>query len=161
MTSKRTDYISWNQYFMGIALLSAQRSKDSSTQVGACIINQEKKIVGIGYNGFPSGISDEDLPWDRKAENPLDTKYPYVCHSELNAILNSTQNLKNCTLYVTLYPCNQCTKMIIQSGIKKVVYADNKYSETDDVKASKKMLDLVGIETILYKFENKKIMLNL
>jgi len=150
MSEFRTDNIKWDQYFMGIAMLSAMRSKDPSTQVGACIVNENKKIVGIGYNGFPSGISDNDLPWG-KSENPLESKYLYVCHSEMNAILNSTQNLKNCTLYVTLFPCNECAKIVIQSGIKKVIYASDKHSDTDAVKASKKMFELAKIDYLPYE----------
>ncbi len=141
---KRNDYLSWDQYFMGIARLSALRSKDPSTQVGACIVNDEKKIIGIGYNGLPSGIEDDSFPWGKDGDF-LETKYPYVCHAELNAILNSTQNLNNATLYVTLFPCNECTKAIIQSGIKSLVYADDKYSELPMTIASKRMLDAVGI----------------
>jgi len=161
MNSKRKDYISWDQYFMSVALLSANRSKDPCTQVGACIVNQDKKIVGIGYNGFPSGISDDALPWGKSSENPLENKYLYVCHSELNAILNSTQNLKDCIVYVTLFPCNECTKLIIQSGIKKVIYASDKYSDTDSVKASKKMLELAKVEIKQYQFSNRQIVLNI
>ena len=138
---KRTDYLSWDEYFMAVALLSAQRSKDPNTQVGACIINQEKKIVGVGYNGFPIGCSDEELPWGREGE-PLNTKYPYVCHAELNAILNSIPgNLKGCVIYTVLFPCNECAKVIIQSGIQKVIYLWDKYADTDSVKAAKIMFD--------------------
>ena len=116
--SKRQDYISWDEYFMGLAVLSAMRSKDPSTQVGACIVNKSNKIVGIGYNGFPIGCSDDTLPWQRSGEW-LDTKYPYVCHAELNAILNSvSRDLNECSIYVGLFPCNECAKAIIQSGIK-------------------------------------------
>ena len=129
---KRENYISWDEYFMGIAILSAQRSKDSSTQVGACIVNEEKKIVAVGYNGMPTGCNDDDMPWERTGSTSLDTKYPFVCHAELNAILNrNTASLKNATLYVTLFPCNECAKAIIQSGIKRVVYAENKYADTE------------------------------
>jgi dCMP deaminase len=149
---KRTDYISWDQYFMGIAMMSAQRSKDNSTQVGACIVNSQNRIVSVGYNGMPNGCCDDDMPWERSAENPLDTKYPFVCHAELNAILNSqTRDLAGCTLYVTLFPCNECAKAVIQSGIKKIVYLDNKYAETDSVKASVIMLQKCCIEFEQYK----------
>lgn len=141
---KRTDYLSWDDYFMGIALLSAQRSKDPNTNVGACIVNKEKKIVGTGYNGFPIGCSDDNLPWAREG-NFLDTKYPYVCHAELNAILNSTKNLKGCTIYVDLFPCNECAKAIIQSGIIEIVYLSDKYADLDMTKAAKKMLNQAGI----------------
>ena len=143
---KRKDYISWDQYFMGIALLSAKRSKDPNTQVGACIVNPQHRIVGLGYNGFPAGCSDDNLPWAREGEF-LDTKYPYVVHAELNAILNSIQKLDGCTIYVALFPCNECAKAIIQSGIKEIVYLCDKYSHTDIVKASKKMLEQAGVKT--------------
>jgi len=112
-TTKRTDYIDWDTYFMGVALLSAQRSKDPNTQVGACIVDENKHIVGTGYNGFPKGCSDEELPWANNAENPNDNKYPYVVHAEANAILNSTKQLKGATLYVVMFPCNECAKLII------------------------------------------------
>ncbi len=126
---------------MAVALLSAQRSKDPSTQVGACVANEDNKIVGVGYNGFPWGCPDDELPWAREG-NYLDTKYPYVCHAELNAVLNSTaQNLKNCRIYVGLFPCNECTKVIIQSGIEEIIYLSDKYADSDSVKASKRMLD--------------------
>lgn len=141
---KRTDYISWDEYFMGVAMLSAMRSKDPSTQVGACIVTPEKKIVGMGYNGWPRGIADEDLPWGREGPT-LETKYVYVVHAEQNAILNSTQNLKNCTIYVALFPCNECAKNIIQSGIKEVVYISDKYAHLDIFKASRKMLTMAGV----------------
>lgn len=140
------NHLSWDEYFMGIAKLSARRSKDPNTQVGACIVNNEHKIVAVGYNGMPTGCIDSEMPWDREGDSVLDTKYPYVCHAELNAILNSNiTDLKGCTLYVTLYPCNECTKAIIQSGITKVVYAENKYANTDGVKASVIMLDKCGV----------------
>ena len=122
---KRTDYISWDDYFMSIAILTAKRSKDPNTQVGACIVDQNKRIVGMGYNGFPNGCSDDEFPWERKGEF-LDCKYPYVVHAEPNAILNSTASLQNATLYVTLFPCHECAKLIIQSGIKEIVYISDK-----------------------------------
>ncbi len=146
MSSKRQDYISWDEYFMGVAVLSSMRSKDPNTQVGACIVSPEKKIIGVGYNGFPIGCSDDELPWDRDG-NWIETKYPYVCHAELNAILNSSlPSLKGATLYVALFPCNECAKAIIQVGIKKVVYLSNKYKDTDATKASVKMLEAAGVE---------------
>lgn len=152
MPGKRHDYLSWADYFMGIAILSAQRSKDPESQVGACIVSPENKIVGIGYNGFPIGCSDEELPWVREAGNPLDTKYPYVCHAEVNAILNkNASNLKGCTIYVTLFPCNECTKLIIQSGISKVVYLSDKYHDTEASKASRRMLDMAGLEYVPFE----------
>ena len=143
---KRKNYLSWDEYFMGVALLSAQRSKDSSTQVGACIVNNDNKILSVGYNGMPSGCSDEDLPWQREGA-PLDTKYMYVCHAELNAILNNDSgSLKGTKIYVTLFPCNECAKAIIQSGIKEIVYEDDKYNGTDSDIASKRMLDAAGVK---------------
>jgi dCMP deaminase len=157
---KRKDYISWDEYFMGIALLSAKRSKDPSTQVGACIVNQFNKIVGIGYNGFPIGCDDNALPWEREAENVNDTKYPYVVHAEANAILNSTKDLHGSRIYVALFPCNECTKLIIQSGIKEIIYLSDKYRTSDAVKASKKMLEMAGVKTRMLKLGNKKITLD-
>ncbi len=148
MSSKRDDYISWDEYFMGIAVLSSMRSKDPNTQVGACIVSPDKKIIGVGYNGFPIGCSDDELPWDRNGEW-IETKYPYVCHAELNAILNSSlPSLKGATLYVALFPCNECAKAIIQVGIKKVIYLSNKYKDTDATKASVKMLTSAGVELV-------------
>ena len=156
-TKKRNDYLSWDEYFIGIALLSAQRSKDPSTQVGACIVNARKKIVGVGYNGFPTGCSDDDLPWDRDGDF-LETKYPYICHAELNAILNSIgENLYGCTIYVALFPCNECAKAIIQSGIKEIVYLSDKYADTDAVKASKKMLKQANVAMRQLKIDRKSI----
>ncbi|MFT5698629.1 MAG: dCMP deaminase [Desulforhopalus sp.] len=138
---KRKNYLSWDEYFMSVALLSAQRSKDPSTQVGACVANEQNKIVGVGYNGFPQGCSDDELPWDRQGAF-LDTKYPYVCHAELNAVLNAiSRNLTNCRIYVGLFPCNECTKVIIQSGITEIIYLSDKYKDTDQVRASKIMLE--------------------
>lgn len=141
----RKDYISWDEYFMGVALLSSKRSKDPNTQVGACIVNEDKRIVGIGYNGFPFGCDDLNFPWTNEGDY-LNTKYPYVVHAEPNAILNSTSNLKNTTLYVTLFPCNECSKLIIQSGIKEVVYMDDKYQNSDSTKASKIMFEAANIK---------------
>lgn len=148
---KRTDYINWDEYFMGVALLSGLRSKDPSTQVGACIADEDHKVVSLGYNGMPRGINDDDLPWDKG--DGLDSKYLYVCHAEFNAILNtrSGASLQGCSLYVSLFPCNECAKAIIQTGIKEVVYLDDKYSDTTGVKASKKMLELAGVKTRLFK----------
>lgn len=159
---KRTDYISWDEYFMGIALFSAQRSKDNSTQVGACIVNSDKKIVSVGYNGMPTGCLDDDMPWERTGESSLDTKYPFVCHAELNAILNSSmRGVSGATLYVTLFPCNECAKAIIQCGIKKVVYLENKYADTESVKASVFMLEKCGVEVEKYKPTGRQISISL
>ena len=158
---KRTDYISWDEYFMGIAMLSAERSKDNNTQVGACIVNRENKIVSVGYNGMPTGCSDDEMPWERSAESALDTKYPFVCHAELNAILNcNIGNLSGCTLYVTLFPCNECAKAIIQSGIKRVVYYQNKYADSDAVKASCLLFRRCGVEFEEYTPSGKEIVLS-
>lgn len=138
--------ISWDEYFMGVALLSAKRSKDPNTQVGACIVNTSKRIVGIGYNGLPFGCDDDKYPWTNDKTGPyLDTKYPYVVHAEPNAILNSTSNLENASLYVTLFPCNECAKLIIQSGIKHIYYMDDKYKDEDSSIASRRMLDSAGV----------------
>lgn len=151
---KKTNVLSWDQYFMSLAHLAAKRSKDPSTQVGACIVNVNKRIVGVGYNGMPSGCDDNDFPWGREG-SPNDTKYPFVVHAELNAILNSIDKLDGCSIYVSLFPCNECAKAIIQSGIKKVVYESDKYAGTDGVKASKKMLKAAGIELMKLDFAIK------
>ncbi|MCM1006967.1 MAG: dCMP deaminase family protein [Ruminococcus flavefaciens] len=159
---KRNDYISWDEYFMGIAMLSAERSKDNSTQVGACIVNSDKKIISVGYNGMPTGCMDDEMPWERDGETSLDTKYPFVCHAELNAILNSNiGNLSGCTVYVTLFPCNECAKAIIQSGIKRVVYYSNKYSDTESTKASRMLFEKCGVQTEEYKKSGKKLSFDL
>ena len=141
---KRTDYIIWDDYFMGVAKLSSMRSKDPNTQVGACIVNEKNRIVGIGYNGFPFGIDDDDYPWESDGDF-LNTKYPYVVHAEPNAILNATVSLERTTLYVTLFPCHECAKLIIQSGIREIVYVENKYQEASSVKASMRMLADAGV----------------
>ncbi|KAA0722175.1 Deoxycytidylate deaminase [Triplophysa tibetana] len=140
---------------MAVAFLSAQRSKDPNSQVGACIVNQENKIVGIGYNGMPNGCDDDLLPWSRSADNKLDTKYPYVCHAELNAIMNkNSADVKGCTMYVALFPCNECAKLIIQAGIKDVIYLSDKYHDSPEMTASRRLLNLAGVA---YKqFEPKK-----
>lgn len=158
---KRTDYLSWDEYFMSIAMLSAMRSKDPSTQVGACIVNSEKRILSMGYNGMPKHCSDDEFPWDRDG-SPLSSKYLFVCHAELNAILNcNSGSLKGCTVYSTLFPCNECAKAIIQSGIAEVVYMSDKYSESDSVLASKRMFDTAGVKYRLYTPTGKKINLEL
>ena len=146
--------ISWDEYFMGLAHLSAFRSKDPNTQVGACIVDNEHKVVSIGYNGMPRGCDDENMPWQREG-GFLETKYAYVVHAELNAILNSPRSLKDCTIYVSLFPCNECAKAIIQSGIKKVIYESDKYATADNVIASKKMLNEAGVtlEQLPYHIE--------
>ena len=158
---KREDYITWEQYFMGLALLSAERSKDPSTQVGACIVNKENKIVSVGYNGAPTGYDDDkDMNWERDGDF-LNTKYAYVCHSELNAILNSNTDVRNCKLYVTLFPCNECAKVIIQSGIKEIVYLSDKYDGTEGNIAAKKMFDACGVSYKKYETKGKELKLTL
>lgn len=153
--AKREEYISWDEYFMGVAILASQRSKDPSTQVGACIVNDDNRIMSVGYNGFPRGCSDDDFPWERSGERDSETKYPYVCHAELNAILNAGGNsLRGCRIYVALFPCNECAKAIIQSGISEVIYISDKYADTDLVQASKRMLNSAGIK--LTQFESEK-----
>ena len=142
---KRNDYLTWDEYFMGIAMLSAMRSKDPSTQVGACIVNDDKRIMSMGYNGMPRCCSDDEYPWDRDGEG-LDSQYLYVCHAEFNAILNCERNVRDCTVYVTLFPCNECAKAIVQSGIKEIVYMEDKYADSDSVKASKRMFDPAGVK---------------
>lgn len=154
---KRQDYLSWDEYFMGVALLSAGRSKDNNTQVGACIVSDENKVLSVGYNGMPTGCSDDDMPWDREGDT-LSTKYPFVCHAELNAILNRiTGSLKGSKIYVSLFPCNECAKAIIQSGIKEVIYMEDKYADSDSVKASKMMFEIAGVKYRMYKSTGRKI----
>lgn len=158
---KREDYLSWDEYFMGIASLAAMRSKDPSTQVGACIVNRDKRIMSMGYNGMPRNCNDDEFPWGRE-DDPFNSKYLYVCHAEFNAILNCERgNLRGCTVYVTLFPCNECAKAIIQSGITEVVYMQDKYADTDSVRASKRMFDAAGVLYRPYAISNKKITLDL
>jgi dCMP deaminase len=158
-SGKRKDYLSWSDYFMGVAALSAMRSKDPDTQVGACIVNNERHIVGIGYNGFPCGCTDEQLPWTRKGNSPLDTKYSYVVHAELNAILNANSSVKDCSLYTTLFPCNECAKLIIQAGINRVVYLRETLREEhrNSLLAAKKLLDLACVKYTKYEPNNQEI----
>nr|CAH8841720.1 unnamed protein product [Trichobilharzia regenti] len=146
-TRKRSNYLSWDEYFMSIALLSAMRSKDPSTQVGACIVNTENKIVGIGYNGMPNGVSDDDVPWGKESTNELENKYLYVCHAELNAVLNRNEaNSKGCILFSTMFPCNECAKVIIQAGIKEVVYYSDKKVGTQSNIAAKYLFEKAGVK---------------
>ena len=157
---KRTDYISWDEYFMGVALLAAGRSKDPSTQVGACIVDEENRILSTGYNGFPQGCSDDDFPWNRD-EAKGDTKYQFVVHAELNAILNAQgTSVVNSRLYVSLFPCNECAKAIIQSGVREVVYLSDKYNGTPTDIASKKMLEAAGVKLTKLKPTKASIVLN-
>lgn len=157
---KRKEYISWDEYFMGVALLAAMRSKDPNTQVGACIVDSENRILSTGYNGFPSGCSDDEYPWERDGEF-CETKYPFVVHAELNAILNARgKNLTGSKIYVALFPCNECAKAIIQSGIKEIIYLSDKYANTDGTMASKRMLKSAGIKFTQLTTNNKKLNIN-
>ena len=157
MSGKRLDYINWDEYFMGVAHLSGMRSKDPNTQVGACIVSNQNKILSMGYNGFPAGCSDDDFPWEREGEE-LETKYPFVTHSELNAILNYRGgSLEGTKLYVSLFPCNECAKAIIQAGIKTVVYDSDKYDGPPSNVASKRMFDAAGVKYMKYAKTGKKI----
>lgn len=161
MGGKREDYISWEEYFMGVATLSGMRSKDPNTQVGACIVSADNKILSMGYNGFPMGCSDDEFPWEREGM-PLDNKYFYTTHSELNAILNYRGgSLDGATMYVTLFPCNECAKAIIQCGIKRLVYDSDKYGETPAVIASKRMLKAAGVILEQYQHTNREIRITL
>lgn len=160
---QRKDYISWDTYFMSIAKLSSLRSKDPSTQVGACIVSSDNRILSIGYNGAPNGFDDEDFPWEREGK-PVDTKYMYVCHAELNAILNfrgNKRDLEESKLYASLFPCNECAKAIVQSGIKEVIYLDNKYKDTDSCIASRRLFDTCGVSYREFNKDVDKITINL
>ena len=157
MSGKRQDYISWDEYFMGVAILSGMRSKDPNTQVGACIVSEDHKILSMGYNGFPIGCSDDEFPWEREGE-PLDNKYFYTTHSELNAILNYRGgSLDRATMYVTLFPCTECAKAIIQCGIRRLVYDSDKYKNTPSVVASKRMLKAAGVVLQRYEHTNREV----
>jgi len=150
VVSKRQNYIGWDEYFMGVARLSSLRSKDPNTQVGACIVNRDMRIVGIGYNGMPAGCSDDELPWERSGSF-LETKYAYICHAEMNAILNkNSSDLRDCTMYVDFFPCNECAKLVIQAGIKKVVYMRDKYKDKPAFIASRKLLEMAGVEIVQF-----------
>jgi dCMP deaminase len=155
---KRDEYISWDQYFMSIAIMSAQRSKDPNTQVGACIVDADNRILSVGYNGMPTGCDDDNMPWNRDGDG-LESKYFFVCHAELNAILNyrGNSNLKGARVYVTLFPCNECAKAIIQSGISEIIYMQDKYSDAETTIASKRMFDMAGVKYTPYKNRHKKI----
>ncbi len=158
---KRDGYITWDEYFMGVAVLSGYRSKDPNTQVGCCIVSQDNKILSMGYNGLPVGCNDDDFPWDREGET-LETKYPYVVHSELNAILNYRGgSLDGAKLYVSLFPCNECAKAIIQAGIKTVVYDSDKYAATPATRASKRMFDAAGVRYYQYEKSGRKVQISL
>jgi len=156
---KRNDYISWEDYFMGVAILASMRSKDPGTQVGCCIVGNDRIILSTGYNGFPKGCSDDEYPWERTGE-PNCTKYPFVVHAEMNAILNAGgKSLQGATVYTTLFPCNECAKALIQSGIKEVIYFSDKYANTESTIASKKMFNMVGVKLTEYKPSGRKITL--
>ena len=158
MSEKRTDYLTWDEYFMGVATLSGMRSKDPHTQVGACIVSDDNKILSMGYNGLPKGCSDDEFPWNRDNEDPYKNKYFYTTHSELNAILNYRGgSLDGSKMYVTLFPCNECAKAIIQAGIKTIVYDDDKYKCQPNVIASKRMLDAAGVRYYRYQRTGRKI----
>ncbi len=161
MSQKRQDYINWDEYFMGVAMLSGMRSKDPNTQVGACIVSDDHKILSMGYNGFPMGCSDDEFPWCRDGE-PLENKYFYTTHSELNAILNYRGgSLEGSTLYVSLFPCNECAKAIIQAGIKEIIYDEDKYEQTPAVIASKRMLTAAGVKFRKYAHTGRDVSLHL
>ncbi|KAI2806628.1 hypothetical protein RDWZM_006470 [Blomia tropicalis] len=161
ITTKRTDYLVWWDYFMSIAYITSMRSKDPNTQVGACIVNESNRIVSLGYNGMPNGCSDDELPWNRTANSSLDTKYLYVCHAEMNAILNKTSyDLSGCTIFVLLFPCNECAKMIIQAGIKRIIYLSDKYSDENKFIASRRLLSMANIELIQYTPKQSKILID-
>ena len=163
ISKQRKDYLSWDEYFMGIAKLSAMRSKDPNTQVGACIVSNDNRILSIGYNGSPNGFHDDIFPWDREGK-PLETKYLYVCHAEMNAIINYRGNrsdLENAKIYVDLFPCNECAKLIIQSGIKEVIYLSDKYAHTDGTIASKRLFDTCGVKYKQVKITDKEIKFDL
>ena len=160
INKQREDYISWDEYFMAIAKLSSMRSKDPSTQVGACIVGHDNRILSIGYNGAPNGFCDDNFPWERNGDF-LNTKYAYVCHAEMNAILNyrgTRKELEGAKLYVDLFPCNECAKAIIQSGIKKVVYLSDKYKGTDGNIASKRLFDETGVKYVELDKKYQKVL---
>ena len=159
---KRKDYLAWDEYFIAIAKLSAMRSKDPSTQVGACIVSNDNRILSIGYNGAPNGFDDERFPWAREGKN-LETKYPYVCHAEMNAILNYRGNKKdfeNAKIYVDLFPCNECAKMIIQAGIKEVIYLSDKYKDSENNVASRKLFNECGVKYKRVEIKDVKDVMN-
>nr|CAI5866774.1 unnamed protein product [Callosobruchus analis] len=161
INSKRTDYLEWQEYFMAIAFLAAKRSKDPCTQVGACIVNDDNVIVGIGYNGMPKGCHDDAFSWAKTSEDTLENKHLYVCHAELNAILNKNcADIKGCTIYVALFPCNECAKVIIQSGIKEVVYMSDKHAHKFSTVASKKMFDSANVKYRQFTPKKNKIVID-
>lgn len=181
LEKKREDYLEWPEYFMAVAFLSAMRSKDPCTQVGACIVDSNNRIVGVGYNGMPIGCSDDTLPWGKNSSKPIETKYMYgkdffslitqqcddfdlnflVCHAEMNAIMNkNSADLRGCSLYVALFPCNECAKLIIQAGIKQVVYMSDKHREKPSTQASKLMFDMAGVKYNQFVPKNSQIVVD-
>ena len=163
INKQRKDNLTWDEYFMGIAKLSSMRSKDPNTQVGACIVGSDNRILSIGYNGCPNGFDDDEFPWDREGK-PLDTKYLYVCHAEMNSVLNYRGNrkeLESARIYVDLFPCNECAKIIIQAGIKEVIYLSDKYANTDGTIASKRLFDKCGVKYRQIKLTGKEVKLDL
>lgn len=161
VVQKRNDYLIWWDYFMSVAYITSLRSKDPNTQVGACIVNEDNRIVSLGYNGMPNGCSDDDLPWNRVSTDPMQIKYLYVCHAEMNALSNKTSyDCKNCTIFVLLFPCNECAKLIIQAGIKRVVYLSDKYKSDTKFIASKKLLTMANVELIHYIPKQRKILID-
>ena len=162
MSEKRQGYLTWDEYFMGVAKLSAMRSKDPNTQVGACIVSNDNKILSMGYNGFPNGCSDDDFPWNRDGDDPLQNKYFYAAHSELNAILNYRGgSLEGAKLYVTLFPCNECAKAIIQAGIRTVIYDSDKYADQPSTIASRRMFNAAGVRYYRYTESGRNVELSL
>ena len=160
MTEKRNGYISWDEYFMGVALLAAERSKDPNTRVGACIVDRQRRILSTGYNGFPQGCSDDEFPWNRDASLG-ETKYNFVVHAELNAILNTRgKSHADSILYVALFPCNECAKAIIQAGVREVIYLSDKYKGTESTEASRRMMTAAGIKLTKFKPTRSEIVLN-
>lgn len=160
-TKKRENYLDWSEYFMATAFLAAKRSKDPVTQVGACIVNDDHKIVGVGYNGMPIGCDDDQFPWGKTSSNPLETKYMYVCHAEVNAILNKNcADLKDCTIYVALFPCNECAKVIIQSRIKEVIYMSDKHAQKPETIASKRLLNAAGVKQTQFVPKRKQLIID-
>eukprot|EP01147_Barroeca_monosierra_P005596 gene5596-8942_t len=156
-SGRRQNCLSKDAWYMAMAVLASKRSKDPRTQVGCVIVDGKGVIVSVGYNGFPTGCPDTELPWAKEAESVLDTKFPYVCHAEMNAILNTNdQSVEGCTAYSTLFPCNECAKMIIQAGIRKVVYLCNKSSGKPSAIASQKMFDMAGVEYTKFDYSKSQ-----
>ncbi|RXG55036.1 Deoxycytidylate deaminase, partial [Armadillidium vulgare] len=157
--SKRVNFLPWEDYFMSVAFLSGMRSKDPSSQVGACIVNSDNIIVSIGYNGMPRGCSDDCMPWAKEAESRLETKY--ICHAEMNAVVNkNSADVAGCRIYVVLFPCNECAKIVIQSRIKEIVYYSDKHKNKPETIASKRMFDMAGISYRKYSPKYSRKLLN-